>query len=249
MRIDLIDSLNRLVHDQHCLRKFRMHRSYFDIESGLKCLQRLAEASAATIHDLSLYGFFEIGKSIFREGRVLTEMQKFTGLSRIQLYYAEMSEELVKTWVTGCPNLSFIKFLAFEYAHPAHVITCETWTSLVSTHPNLLVELRASMFHDVKRLLEMLSPAIPLLNLSWSTYKEAATEIELTIILHRVAHYHRTIKHLYLRLLGPFPNLNTTTVQNILSECKNLLPFRCWNVFPYCGEQNLWQLYQQHLVV
>ncbi|CAL1534279.1 unnamed protein product, partial [Lymnaea stagnalis] len=110
----------------------------------------------------------------------------------------------------GCPNLSFIGLVADKQVDPAQVISCETWKLLVRTHPNLLVEYKASQSQDIKQLLEILSPAIPLFELSWYRSGDVTTEFELTRLLHRVANYHRTIKHLYLSLSGHYTNLDTT---------------------------------------
>ncbi|CAL1534281.1 unnamed protein product, partial [Lymnaea stagnalis] len=112
------------------------------------------------------------GLSIYRELRVLTELQKFTGISCIAMDYDVISELLIKTWVTGCQNLSFIYLYADEYVHRTQVITCETWESLVNSHPKLLVEFRAFSFQDSKEMPYMLSPEIPLFKLSWDRYKE-----------------------------------------------------------------------------
>ncbi|CAL1530160.1 unnamed protein product, partial [Lymnaea stagnalis] len=106
LRIDLIYSLKTLLQKQHCLKKVRICSSHFDLESGLQFLQCLADASAATIKELFMYGLFQRGTPIFGEGRILTELQKFKSLSCIKLEYDIMSDELAKTWVRGCPNLS-----------------------------------------------------------------------------------------------------------------------------------------------
>ncbi|CAL1534267.1 unnamed protein product [Lymnaea stagnalis] len=225
-RKDVIDSLKRLLRDQSSIRKFKEDASFYDLESGLEILRCLADASASTIQDLSLKDLVLNGVYMYRDGRVSAELKKFTGLSRIDFDYNLISEELVKTWVTTCPKLTFIKLCANDYVHPNHVISCEAWKSLVGTHPNLLVEFESSEIPDLKQMNDILSPAIPLFELSWYTFQNTS-EFELTRLLNRVAHYHRTVKHLCLRLSGQFPNLNTTAVQNILSKCSHLLPFKC----------------------
>ncbi|CAL1530155.1 unnamed protein product [Lymnaea stagnalis] len=160
--------------------------------------------------------------------------------------YDVISEELAKTWVKGCPNLSFIYLHADEYVDHTHVISCETWKSLVSTHPKLLVDFRGYNFQDAKQMPDILSAAIPLFKLSWQTYRKVTTESELTRLLNHVARYHRTIKHLYLGLLGHFPHLDTTAVQNILSKCKDLQPFQCTNETRTLAYEYTWGLYQDN---
>ncbi|CAL1534261.1 unnamed protein product [Lymnaea stagnalis] len=69
---------------------------------------------------------------------------------------------------------------------------------------------------------------MPVYKLEWSAWMDVITsEFELTNLLHRVASHHRTIKDLELYLEGDFPNLDTISVQSMLSNCKNLLPFTC----------------------
>ncbi|CAL1530157.1 unnamed protein product [Lymnaea stagnalis] len=243
MQKDVIDSFKRLLQNQRSLQKCQIKCSFFDLETGLQIIQCLAEASGATIEDLSLEGLFHNGTPINPKGRVLTEMQKFTGLSRIHFDYYFISEELAKSWVMACPNLSFIRLVSDEYIHPTHVVSCETWKSLVRTHPNLLVEFNASDIQDTKHMLDILSPAIPLFDLSWERFEDT-TEFEMIRLLHRVAHYHRTIRYLSLRISGQFPNLDTKAVQNILSKCTKLLPFQCEKETNPVFHENKWNLSQ-----
>ncbi|CAL1534278.1 unnamed protein product [Lymnaea stagnalis] len=96
-------------------------------------------------------------------------------------------------------------------------------------------------------MIDILSPAMPLVGLTWYTTEMDTTEFELTRLLQRVSNYHRTIKHLTLNISGKFPNLDKTAVQNMLSKCTHLLPFICKNFPQTFTDGNTWCLTQHSL--
>ncbi|CAL1534269.1 unnamed protein product, partial [Lymnaea stagnalis] len=170
-------------------------------------------------------------------------LEKFTKIRYIHIDYATMSEEVIKSWATGCPLLKIIGLTAEEFLPENHSIPCEAWQNLTTTHPDLTVILRVQHIKSTRDMLPILSPVIPVAKLRWTMGKNGVTsEFELTRLLRRVASYHRTIKELFLEIPGDFPSFDTISVQNILSNCSHILPFTCEEFIHASTGRNVWRL-------
>ncbi|CAL1534266.1 unnamed protein product [Lymnaea stagnalis] len=260
MRANFFKALKRLIEKQTFLEILFMDNIHFDTESGLQFLKSLATSSGATLSLLSIKGFFLKEIPTLREREWVTGLQKLTKLRYIHMDYATMSEEVIKSWTKSSPLLKYICLQAEEFspdfwtfmrrsrrAYPLsdHLIPCEAWQDLVTTHPDLTVTLKVEEIESTRKMLPILSPAIPMSKLRWQVREDGATsESELTELLHRVARYHRTIKELFLEIPGDFPRIDTVSVQSILSNCRNLLPFTCEKSVYSFTERNVWRLRQ-----
>ncbi|CAL1534263.1 unnamed protein product [Lymnaea stagnalis] len=219
-REHLINAVNRLIKNQHNLKKFEISLAYFDLHTGIRLLKCLAEASGKSLETLFLFTLFNADLAVYREEDVFTELQKFKNLSSICVDYSILSDELVTLWSKGCPSLSSMRLWAFS---ESHAISNEAWQALVWTHPRLLVQFHVEINLDTITL-PLLSPAIPLYKLRLHAVYRLHSEFELTSLLHRVAIYHRTITSIEVEIYGEFENIDTVALLSILSNCSKLPP-------------------------
>ncbi|CAL1534262.1 unnamed protein product [Lymnaea stagnalis] len=235
---NFIKVINRLIRNQHNLKRFDIDLAFFEPEHGIKLLKCLAEASGRTLETLFLNNVFVDTVDIYREYRIVTELKKFTNLHEIHIDYALVADELIQLWSRECPTLEYIKLWAIPQNN---IIRNDSWKTLVKTHPELLVELHAYDHLDTEITPAILTSAMPVYDLTWDTLFGFTSEVELTNFFRRVASYHKTIERIFLMFGVEFEIPETFSVHNILSNCSNLLPYKFENRIP---NSRVWMLSQ-----